>query len=529
MLSLALLGAVELTADEVALDPPRSRNARTLLAMLALERGPLSRELLADRLWPDKPGRSARDSLNTELANLRRALGDHGGRLARYRTNLALVGDDIWVDAREFDDAYNAGDASKALALWRGPFMQDTGGAWVWQHRERYRSRMARLLANAADSAQELGDMVAAVDLSRRWVEIAEEDERAAALLIARLVQIGDGGGANREFERHARVLAERGRAPGMAVTRALSGELGPTAGRSQRPMRKQKGGSRSATESGLTASPVDSSRPLSTGLPDLDRCIGGLPIGLTLVASRPRVGATALVTRILLNAVTRLEVPSILFATDLPEAECAMRFVAAVARVDLDQLRNGRVPESSWPQVLSASQRLAQAPLYVDDSPDLTIEDVEARVAESALGEAHRGLVLIDDLQGMSVPPDTGPQVLARLRRLARARNLALLITTQVNPRVGHRADKRPALGDIPAYDPLQVRPDLVLGLYREEMDYPDTDRPAELDILIEQNRRGPVGEVTVVLIAGRGTVLPLALPESEDPKKLDVSHSAV
>jgi hypothetical protein len=79
-------------------------------------------------------------------------------------------------------------------------------------------------------------------------------------------------------------------------------------------------------------------------------------------------------------------------------------------------------------------------------------------------------------------------PQVLARLRRLARARNLALLITTQVSPRVGHRADKRQALGDIPAYDPLQVRPDLVLGLYREEMDFPESDRPAELDILIEQ-----------------------------------------
>jgi DNA-binding SARP family transcriptional activator len=520
MLELALLGAVKVTADGIPLDPPRSRNARVLLAMLALERAPLSRELLAERLWPDKPGTAGRDSLNNELALIRRSLGSHGELIPRYRSNVALLGDDVWVDAREFDDAYDAGDVAKAITLWRGPFMQDTDGAWVLQQRERCRMRMVRLLVGAADAAETSGDLKDAVDLSRRWVAVAEEDEEAVATLIKRLMRIGNTQAAKREFHRHARLLRERGRAPSAAVTRALASEpsslRGPTREQQTVPIARRR------TTAPLTSpgSRVRIPEPLLTGLPDLDRCIGGLPIGLTIIASRPRVGATALITRILYNVVTRLGVPSILFSTDLPESETALRLIAATGRVHLDQLRDGKISESSWPRVLQGSQQLADVSLFVDDSPDLTFDDAEVKVIELAGDGPPIGLIVIDDLQGMSEPPESAPRVLARLRRLGRAHHAAVVVTTQVHPRVSHRALQRPTLSDIPAYDPLHVRPELILALYREEACFAESERPGELDILIEENRHGPVGEVTVALMAPRATVLPLAhLPDVAIP----------
>jgi len=125
VLELRLLGAVSIRLNGKELTPPSSRNARVLLARLALE-GPLTRDVLAEGLWPDKPTSSARASLTTELGNLRRALGGAGDRVARYGSSLSLIGQAVWTDVRQFEDAVARADPQEALGLWRGPFMQDT-------------------------------------------------------------------------------------------------------------------------------------------------------------------------------------------------------------------------------------------------------------------------------------------------------------------------------------------------------------------------------------------------------------------
>jgi replicative DNA helicase len=193
------------------------------------------------------------------------------------------------------------------------------------------------------------------------------------------------------------------------------------------------------------------------SGFKDLDELTGGFqPGNLVVIAARPSMGKSCLITNIAENAAIEHQRPVALFSLEMSEAELAMRFVASQARVKGDDLSKGRA-EKRWPKILDASQRLARAPIYVDDSSDVGILEVRAKARRlHAQTKGGLGLIIVDYLQLMRTDHRTDNRAeqvghLSRgLKILARELEVPVVALSQLNRGVEARTDKRPLLSDL-------------------------------------------------------------------------------
>jgi DNA-binding SARP family transcriptional activator len=189
MLRVRVLGELELELDGEALEAPRGRRLRGLLGWLALHPGMHARGEVAGSLWPDVLDDSARTSLRTALAELRRALGD--GHLLATRDEVGLA-PEVWVDARAFGALVRQERLADALALVRGPLLEGLADDWVYAERDRQDDRIRDVLARLADRAEAGGDLRAAIELTREQIGADRLAEDAHRALIRRLAAAGD-------------------------------------------------------------------------------------------------------------------------------------------------------------------------------------------------------------------------------------------------------------------------------------------------------------------------------------------------
>jgi replicative DNA helicase len=196
------------------------------------------------------------------------------------------------------------------------------------------------------------------------------------------------------------------------------------------------------------------------SGFRDLDEITGGFqPGNLIVIAARPSMGKSALVTNIAENAAIDHGRPVALFSLEMSETELAQRFVASQGRIKGDELRKGRVPDGKWPKILQASARLAAAPLYVDDSSDVGIIEIRAK-ARRLHQQQPLGLIIIDYLQLMRPDGRVESRVqqvgeMSRgLKILARELNVPVIALSQLSRAVETRGtsidSKRPLLSDL-------------------------------------------------------------------------------
>jgi replicative DNA helicase len=195
------------------------------------------------------------------------------------------------------------------------------------------------------------------------------------------------------------------------------------------------------------------------------------------------------------------------LFSLEMSESELAQRFVASQARIKGDDLRRGRVPEARWPKILEACQRLAAAPMYVDDSSETGVLEVRAkarRLHNQIPGGL--GLIIIDYLQLMrhegrvESRVEQVSQISRGLKGLARELGVPVIALSQLSRAVEQRGgDKKPVLSDLRESGAIEQDADLVCFIYREEYYDKDSERPGEADIIIAKHRNGPVGDVVL------------------------------
>ena len=196
------------------------------------------------------------------------------------------------------------------------------------------------------------------------------------------------------------------------------------------------------------------------SGFRDLDEITGGFqPGNLIVIAARPSMGKSALVTNIAENAAIDYGMPVALFSLEMSETELAQRFVASQGRIKGDELRKGRVPDGKWPKILKASAKLAAAPLYVDDSSDVGIIEIRAK-ARRLHQQQPLGLIIIDYLQLMRPDGRVESRVqqvgeMSRgLKILARELNVPVIALSQLSRAVETRGQsidsKRPLLSDL-------------------------------------------------------------------------------
>jgi replicative DNA helicase len=192
------------------------------------------------------------------------------------------------------------------------------------------------------------------------------------------------------------------------------------------------------------------------SGFKDIDELTGGFqPGNLIVLAARPAMGKSALVTNIAQNASVDHGRPVALFSLEMSETELAQRFIAAEAKLNGDDLRKGRVRPDRWPKVVKATEKLAAAPLYIDDSSDLGVMELRAKARR--LHSRHPlGLVIVDYLQLMRPEPGADSrveqigQISRGLKILARELNIPVIAVSQLSRAVESRPDKKPLLSDL-------------------------------------------------------------------------------
>jgi replicative DNA helicase len=245
-----------------------------------------------------------------------------------------------------------------------------------------------------------------------------------------------------------------------------------------------------------------------ASGFADLDSLTGGFqPGNLIVVAARPSMGKSTLATNFIENAAIDHGLPAALFSLEMSETELAHRFIASQARVSSDELRKGRVRGERWPKVLNAVEKLASAPIYVDDSSDIGVLEIRAK-ARRLHARHGLGLIVVDYLQ--LVRPDTRAdsrveqvgQISRGLKILARELNIPVIAVSQLSRAVESRNPPIPMLSDLRESGQLEQDADVVMFVYRDEYYNADSERLGEADLIVAKHRNGPVGQITLTFL---------------------------
>jgi replicative DNA helicase len=252
------------------------------------------------------------------------------------------------------------------------------------------------------------------------------------------------------------------------------------------------------------------------SGFKDLDDLTGGFqPGNLLILAARPAMGKSALALNIAQNATLgkgtegRGPVPVALFSLEMSRVEIAHRMLGAEAKISGDALRKGQV-KSDWRRVLLASEKLSKAPLWIDDSSDLGIHELRAKVRRLKSRQPDLGLVIVDYLQLMRPEDSRENRVLQignisrGLKLLAMELKMPVIALSQLSRRLEERTDKRPMLSDLRESGSIEQDADVVMFIYRSsvyERDEDDGDLPVdEAELIIGKHRNGPIGTINLI-----------------------------
>ncbi len=238
------------------------------------------------------------------------------------------------------------------------------------------------------------------------------------------------------------------------------------------------------------------------TGFIDLDRLLGGLQRSdLIFIAARPSVGKTSLCLSIARNAARHGKHVAI-FSLEMSAEQVVQRLVAAETGIDSQRLRLGKLNTQEWELFHSATGRLADLPIFIDDTP--SISALQLRTKARRLDSEHGiDLILIDYLQLMTgdIRTDNRVQEVSYISRslkgLARELNVPVVSASQLSRAVEQRTDRRPMLAALRESGSLEQDADVVMFIYRDELYHPETEKQHIAEIIVAKHRNGPTGVV--------------------------------
>ncbi len=241
------------------------------------------------------------------------------------------------------------------------------------------------------------------------------------------------------------------------------------------------------------------------TGFVDLDGLLNGLHPGqLIVVAARPGVGKSTLGLDFARSCSIKHGMASVIFSLEMSKSEITMRLLSAEAKVPLHHMRSGTMSDDDWQRMVRRMGEVASAPLFIDDSPNMTMMEIRAKARR--LKQRHElRLIVVDYLQLMSSPKRTESrqQEVSELSRglklLAKELEVPVVAMSQLNRGPEQRTDKRPQLSDLRESGAIEQDSDVVILLYREDMFEKESPRAGEADLIVAKHRNGPTNSVTV------------------------------
>ena len=241
------------------------------------------------------------------------------------------------------------------------------------------------------------------------------------------------------------------------------------------------------------------------TGFIELDELTNGLHSGqMVIIAARPGVGKSTLGLDIARAASIQHGLCSAFFSLEMTKTEIVMRLLSAEAQVPLNDIRKGRMSDENWSRIARKTAEVAEAPLYIDDSPNLTMMEIRAKARR--LKQRHDlKLVIVDYLQLMT----SGKRVESRqlevsefsrqMKLLAKELEVPVVALSQLNRGPEQRTDKKPMLSDLRESGSLEQDADMVILLHREDMYNNASERAGEADLIVAKHRNGQTRPVTV------------------------------
>jgi replicative DNA helicase len=241
------------------------------------------------------------------------------------------------------------------------------------------------------------------------------------------------------------------------------------------------------------------------TGFRDLDELTNGLHAGqLIVVAGRPGLGKSTLGMDFLRSASIAHNQAGVMFSLEMGKSEITMRLLSAEARIPLTRIRTGTLTDDDWNKLARRMGEVAQAPMFIDDSPNLTMMEIRAKARR--LKQRHDlKLVVVDYLQLMTSPKrvENRQQEVAEMSRslklLAKELGVPVVAISQLNRGAEQRSDKKPQLSDLRESGAIEQDADMVLLLHREDAYERESPRAGEADLIVAKHRNGPTRDVVV------------------------------
>lgn len=246
------------------------------------------------------------------------------------------------------------------------------------------------------------------------------------------------------------------------------------------------------------------------TGFDKIDDLTAGLQRSeLIIIAGRPGMGKTAFALNIALHAAMETQIPTAVFSLEMSKEQLAFRLLSSEARVDAQRLRKGFLGETDWPKLTTAAGRLSDAPLYIDDTPAITVLEMKAK-SRRLKADKGLGLVVVDYIQLMrsSYSHDSREREISDISRslkaLAKELNVPVVALSQLNRQVESRPNRRPQMADLRESGAIEQDADVIAFIYRDEVYNKSEDNIYKgiAEIIIAKQRNGPTRTVELAFV---------------------------
>jgi len=243
------------------------------------------------------------------------------------------------------------------------------------------------------------------------------------------------------------------------------------------------------------------------TGFTDFDEATSGMQSSdLVIVAGRPSMGKTTFAMNIAENAAIKHQKPVAVFSMEMSGEQLAMRLMSSLGRIDQSRIRTGKLEDDDWHRLTSSMGILADAPLFIDDTPAMSPTELRARARRMAR-EHGLGMIVIDYLQLMQTGGSENrtaeiSEISRSLKGLAKELNVPVIALSQLNRSLEQRPNKRPVMSDLRESGAIEQDADVIVFIYRDEVYNPETTDKGIAEIIISKQRNGPIGTTRLTFL---------------------------
>ncbi len=247
----------------------------------------------------------------------------------------------------------------------------------------------------------------------------------------------------------------------------------------------------------------------LSTGLKELDEKTSGWQKGeLIVLAARPSMGKTALAMNFVETAILNQDKPVLVFSMEMPAHALVARMLSSIGRINQTKLRNGSLAAEDWPKLSTAVAKMKDRPLFIDDTPGLTPQDLKARARRIAREHGNPALIVIDYIQLMHVAGNSDgrtqeiSEISRSLKGLSKEYDCPVIALSQLNRGVEQRPNKRPMNSDLRESGAIEQDADIILFIYRDEYYNEESPDKGIAELILGKQRNGEIGTVRAAFL---------------------------